>query len=36
MFDLDPVNTEFMEKRFKIITEGKSKNKVINENIFFD
>jgi len=36
MFDLDPVNTEFMEKRFKIITESKSKNKVINENIFFD
>ena len=36
MFDLDPVNTEFMEKRFKIITEGKSKNKVINENIIFD
>ena len=36
MFDLDPVNIEFMEKRFKIITEGKSKNKVINENIFFD
>ena len=36
MFDLDPVNIEFMEKRFKMITEGKSKNKVINENIFFD
>jgi DNA modification methylase len=36
MFDLDPVNIDFMEKRFKMITEGKSKNKVINENIFFD
>ena len=36
MFDLDPVNIEFMEKRFKMITEGNSKNKVAEENIFFD
>ena len=36
MFDLDPVNIDFMEKRFKMITESNSKNKVINENIFFD
>ena len=35
MFDLDPVNIEFMEKRFKMITEGKSKNKVVKEIIFF-
>jgi len=36
IFDLDPVNIDFMEKRFKMITESNSKNKVINENIFFD
>ena len=36
MFDLDPVNIDFMEKRFKMITESNFKNQVINENIFFD
>ena len=36
MFDLDPLNIEFMEKRFKMITEDNSNKKVIDENIFFD
>jgi DNA modification methylase len=36
MFDLDPVNIDFMEKRFKMITESNSKNKVVKEIIFFD
>jgi DNA modification methylase len=36
MFDLDPVNIDFMEKRFKMITESNFKNQVVKEIIFFD
>ena len=36
MFDLDPVNIDFMEKRFKMITESNFTNQVVKEIIFFD